>query len=395
MADNPALTLVFNDACNDCGKRLVNLPRVLPEVGDDFDWQVRDYDGFRLFMLEELVARFPERKRWTPADLEVVIVEILASILDQLSDMADRVTSEAYLESARKPESVRRLLKMIGYDIVDLLKDQSLAPFNKPSPVGSDLTDDQRLEQFWLDHPEKMQQAKILGPRNIHTQHRMVTLNDYVIRLQEHPLVLRAHAWETWGGSWSVINLAIIGWNRRGLDEADNSYPVEVWNAVTRFHQQRDLFVPDNASHPSIRTVLRHYLEAYRMAGQQVQLMSANEVGILLSLSIEVNANYFQSEVRQAIEQALSTEPGGFFEPGRLKFGEDLWAGDIFETLMSLDGVDNVCINRFKRVGDRFPDMSGPGQIVLEGLEIAVCDNNPKDPAKGYYFLRLHGGRKG
>ena len=42
--------------CPDCGVREVHLPAPLPKVGDDFDWLVRDYDGFRMFMLEELAA---------------------------------------------------------------------------------------------------------------------------------------------------------------------------------------------------------------------------------------------------------------------------------------------------------------------------------------------------
>ena len=81
---------------------------------------VRDYDGFRLFMLEELAARFPERTRWTPADMEVVLVEQLAALLDQLSDMLDRIAGEGYLETARRPDSVRRLLGLIGYDAVKM-----------------------------------------------------------------------------------------------------------------------------------------------------------------------------------------------------------------------------------------------------------------------------------
>ena len=75
MADSPPVELHFRGTCPDCGVREVRLPAALPGVGDDFDWLVRDYDGFRLFMLEELAARFPERRRWTPADLEVVLVD--------------------------------------------------------------------------------------------------------------------------------------------------------------------------------------------------------------------------------------------------------------------------------------------------------------------------------
>ena len=118
MADTPVSELVFKGNCPDCGAREVHLPAALPKPGDDFDWRVRDYDGFRMFMLEELAARFPERNRWTPADLEVVLVEVLATVLDQLSDMLDRVANEAFLETARRPETVRNLLSFIGYDAV-------------------------------------------------------------------------------------------------------------------------------------------------------------------------------------------------------------------------------------------------------------------------------------
>jgi hypothetical protein len=66
MADAPHLHLRFEGHCPDCGVREAQLPAALPDAGDDFDWRVRDYDGYRMFMLEELHARFPERKRWTP-----------------------------------------------------------------------------------------------------------------------------------------------------------------------------------------------------------------------------------------------------------------------------------------------------------------------------------------
>ena len=86
---------------------------------------------------------------------------------------------------------------------------------------------------------------------------------------------------------------------------------------------------------------------------------------------------------------------GGFFEPGRLKFGEDLYASDIIQALMTLDGIENICLNRFKRVGKIYPDRVNDGFIPLDGLEIAVCDNIPGEPGRGYYTLKLHGGRKG
>src|SRR5262249_2378191 len=81
--------------------------------------------------------------------------------------------------------------------------------------------------------------------------------------------------------------------------------------------------------------------------------------------------------------------------PGRLRFGEDLHASDLFQVLLHLEGVVNVCLTRFKRVGNQYPDHSADGLIRLEGLEIAVCDNDPRRPSRGFYRLQLHGGRRG
>ncbi len=398
MANDPTIALLYAGQCPDCGRRQVDLPATLPAVGDDFDWDQRDYDGFRLFMLQELIARFPERKRWTPADVEVTLVEVLAFALDQLSDSLDRTTAEAYLETARRPESLRRLLQLVGYDVAGLAKRRRLAPFAgiDATAAMAPLTAEEvaRFDSWWLDHPEKMDQARLDGPRAIHDQHRMVTLDDFETRLEEHPLVLRAHAWDRWDGSWATVHVAVIPWARLDLDAATD-YNDEVWKEIVDFHASRGLYWPDPASHPSVRSVLYPYLEAYRMAAQEVVLEGAQEVGILMTLSIQVDADYFQSEVRHAIDRALGTGPGGFFEPGRLRFGEDLLASDIYQTLMAVDGVENVCLNRFKRLGDRFQDQAASGRIVLDGLEVGVCDNDQAHPERGYYILMLHGGRKG
>ena len=402
MASDPTLDLLFDGHCPDCGQRHVNLPRTLPGVGDDFDWDQRDYDGFRLFMLQELAARFPERTRWTPADVEVALIEVVAFALDQLSDGLDRAAAESYLETARRPESLRRLLKLVGYDVAGLAKRLRDKPFDGLSDAESrqpltaaDLT---RFDNWWLDHPERMDQARLDGPRAIHDQHRMVTLDDYETRLEEHPLVLRAHAWDRWDGAWSTVHVAVIPWQpanqHLGLDDPGD-YSQDIWKATVDFHAARGLDPPPLGENSSVRAALYPYLEDYRMAGQEVVLEEAVEVGIVMTLSIQVDPDYFQSEVRHAVAQALGTGPGGFFEPGRLRFGEDLWASDLYQVLMALDGVINVCLNRFKRLGDRFQDQAGTGHIVLEGLEVAICDNDPTRPERGYFTLMLHGGRKG
>ncbi len=394
MAGEPVVSLRYDGRCPDCGRRQVDLPDTLPALGDDFDWDQRDYDGFRLFMLQELAARYPQRQRWTAADVEVALVEVLSFALDQLSDALDRAASEAWLETARRPESLRRLLKLVGHDALALARSRRQPPFDAVPPPEDTRSDVERFDDWWLDHPEAMDQARLDGPRAIHDQHRMVTLADFEAQLQAHPLVLRAHAWTRWDGAWQTVHVALIPWDLLDLD-APGVYADDVWSATVVFHAERGLHLPPRETQPSVRAVLYPFLEACRMVGQEVVLERAVEVGIQMALSIQVDADYFQSEVRRAVERALGTGPGGFFEPGRLRFGEDLWASDLYQVLMALDGVENVCLNRFKRLGDRFADESASGRIALEGLEVAVCDNDPARPDRGYFSLLLRGGRKG
>ncbi|MCB1985624.1 MAG: hypothetical protein KDF49_09350 [Nitrosomonas sp.] len=468
MAEQPSSQLFFADGCSDCGYRQVELPDPLPPVGDDFDWLVRDYDGFRLFMLEELAARFPERRRWTPADMEVVIVETLSVVLDQLSDMLDRVQAEAFLETARRPESVRRLLEMIGYDAVNLAGSEAKIPDATGAASEDEATRRTRLQTFylalqqyrsdyqdaidemtpaqqanfqvfidnpagaplaaldavqlfldnapefvtrarndalhnyWALYPYAMEKARASGPRAIHTQKRMVTEGDYAERLEDHPLVLRAHAYSRWTGSWNTIYAAMVMIENITLDVPLTAGSVGgvgnlelLQTGIDQFNQQHELGDVDWAIEPTPRIILRPYLDAYRMAAQEVFLQDARFAGINISLSVRVANNYFQSEIRHAIIRLLSTALGGFFAPGRLAFGEDLHAGDIIETVMKIDGVEAVCLNRFKRVGKRYPNQADAGRIRLDGLEIATCNNDSQNPGLGILRVVLHGGQRG
>ena len=330
-------------------------------------------------MLEELAARFPDRTRWTPADLEVVIVEVLATVLDQLSDQLDRVTSEAYLESARRPESVRRHLSLLGYDA------ETIALARGQIQPG------QNLDSFWFENPSFMEEARREGPRSIHQQHRMVTADDYARRLEEHPLVLRAQAAVRWSGSWPTVEVALV---LSGDEPLDVPVPPLLVADVARFHAEAGIPAPPAGS-PSIRTVLTTYVDAYRMVGQEVVLIDAVRVPVSFALSVRVSSNYFQSEVRRAIGDVLGIGASGFFRPGRLRFGEDLHASDIIAAAMSLDGVESVCLNRFRRLGSQFADQVASGRIALSGIEVAICDNDRALPGRGYYRVTLHGGLKG
>jgi hypothetical protein len=378
----------------------VELPAPLPEVGDDFDWDVRDYDGYRLFMLEQLAARFPERRNWTPADMEVVLVEALAVVLDQLSDMHDRIQAESFLETARRPDTVRRMLEMIGY---------------KPRlHAGPEVGDNQALEKLWHYYPHLMQEAKRLGPESIQQQRRMVTEEDYRDQLLPHPLVLDADAYTVWSGAWHSHVVAVRLINNLLLDEPlskqkiagdalDPDQAFERFRAeLLAYYQDQELVDEDqpNIRLPQIlgssaRTLLRHVIERQRMVGQEVLLRDALLVGIVLSISVRIAGDYFRSEIQDEVRAALVDQSDGFFAPGKLEFGEDLVASDLIEVLMALDGVESVCINRMKRVGSIHGDQSGSGRIVLEGHEVAVLEDDTTRPERGSLRIQLHGGKPG
>jgi len=164
---------------------------------------------------------------------------------------------------------------------------------------------------------------------------------------------------------------------------------------VEAFYERNRLPIPDWSQDPTLRTLLRPYIDLQRMAGQEVVLQDPIRVGITIVITISVNANYFASEIDRAAKQVLGTEIDGYFSPGRLQFGEDVFASDIIAAIMQIEGVDNVCIVRFKRTGDRFPDQSASGRIRLSGLEIAVCDNNRADMEMGYTQITTKGGLSG
>ena len=380
MAELPRPELRFDGGCPDCGGRRVRMPEPPPAIPDDLDWRARDFEGFRAMMLADLARRLPERGDWNPADLEVVLVEVLATQLDWLSDMHDRVTAEATLESARRPASVDALLRMIGFDAAEHRQLSREA-----------------LYRLWQARPDLLAADRAEGPRRIRRQERAVTLEDHATTLVAHPLVEQAHAWSRWTGAWERIEVAVICWNGEPLDQPLPAVaPPELARRLSRFlDEQGAEWRPPFGEALSVRRVLRDYLEARRLAGQEVVLRDAAAVGIVLGLRVTVADEHFRSEVEAAVRRELGDGPAGLFHPGRLAFGEDLYASDIYQALMALAGVRDVCLYRFKRAGRRYPDESRSGRIALSGLEFPVCDGDLARPARGHLRLDLKGGLRG
>lgn len=406
MAEAPTKTLIYRTPdpeaepnCSECAERRVNLPGALPDIADDFDWLVRDYDSFRLFMMEELAHRFPRRTRWTPADIEVVIVELLASQMDRLSHALDVVHAEHFLATAMRPESVRRLLMLIGYDAVartpeaayDRLPPIPLERDDDGAPIEE--TPDARLERLWTLFPQYMDAARGDGPRRIGEQHRMVTLQDHVDRIAAHPLCERAQARLVWTGAWNTILVSVLLRDAARLDDPLADGPA--WASVVQFHQAEGLPLPDIGQDLTRRHVLRIVIDRFRMIGTEVFLEDAQRAPITFWLSVKARPGYFRSEIRDSLMDVYSSDPGGLFEPGNLGFGEDVYASNLIEAAMQVEGIETACLNRFKRMGADTPDRTDEGFIVIDPDEIAICQNTPGAPEMGTFDITVLGGETG
>ncbi len=401
MAELAPPVLTFGKGCPDCGERSAVLPLPIPAIADDFDWRARDYDSFRLFMMQELAYRFPERRRWTPADIEVVVVELLAAALDRASHALDAVHAERYLETARRPQSVRRLLKLIGYDAVERIDPEFLEAL-PPPPPGLVESPAQKLERYWRLNPQAMEEARAEGPRLTGEVRRMVTLADHETILTEHPLVARARARLVWTGAWNTVLIATLLEDNRNPDAALHVGPPpadgrpstideDLWEAIEDFHRVERLPMPPIDDTLTARKMLRGLIELNRMIGTEVLLESAKVAAVSIALSIRAKKGYFRSELKQALEQVFSDGEGGFFEPGRLGFGEDMFASDIIDAAMQVEGVAVACLNRFKRVGP-YPDQVASGIIAIADDEFALCANDRARPQDGTFRIAVNAG---
>ncbi len=92
----------------------VGCPQVVaPEPA--IDYLAKDYQGFRRLLLDRLALTMPDWTERHLPDLGIALVEILSYVADDLSYYQDAVATEAFLDTARLRESVRRHLRLVDY----------------------------------------------------------------------------------------------------------------------------------------------------------------------------------------------------------------------------------------------------------------------------------------
>lgn len=114
------VTFSFKVHCaadTDCVERQECAPG--QEASPYLNYLAKDYASLRRLLLDRLAATMPDWRDRSPADVGIMLVELLAYTGDQLSYYQDAVATEAYLGTARRRTSVRRHGRLVDYHLHD------------------------------------------------------------------------------------------------------------------------------------------------------------------------------------------------------------------------------------------------------------------------------------
>lgn len=221
--------------------------------------------------------------------------------------------------------------------------------------------------------PESVEQVRQRAPVAFRRQERAVTADDYARRAEQFgspgpALIQRAVATIRWTGSWHVVVVAV---DPIGGEDADPAFLAET----------------------------RDYLDGYRMAGHDLQVVGARYAALEVGLAVRVAPDHRRDLVRAELGSVMSNRRRpdgslGLFHPDRLTFGMSVYLGPILAAAQTITGVARVEATRFSRYRLPATDARAGGRIEIGPREIARLDNDPNRPERGRFFLDLlEGGR--
>ncbi len=102
----------------DCRPRSADCPPQ-PQVDFPVDYGAKDYRSFRQALLDFSSQRYDHWQDRLEADAGVMLGETLSALGDELSYYQDRVAREAYLATATQRRSLRRMARLVNYELHD------------------------------------------------------------------------------------------------------------------------------------------------------------------------------------------------------------------------------------------------------------------------------------
>jgi hypothetical protein len=214
---------------------------------------------------------------------------------------------------------------------------------------------------------ESLNEVRQSAPIAFMRQERAVTEDDYASVLMRHPEVQRAMAMFRWTGSWYTVYVTI---DRIGGKIVDESFKKEIYS----------------------------FLNKYRLACYDLEINSPNFVPLDIEINVCVKPNNHPEKIKKILLNSFSTrvlENGqiGFFHPDNFTFGQPLYLSKIYQTIMNVEGVESVFVNRFQRMGNKSQNMElEKGVIDIHPSEIIRLDNDPNFPDNGKIEFVMKGG---
>jgi hypothetical protein len=215
--------------------------------------------------------------------------------------------------------------------------------------------------------PETTDQIRRRAPQAFMTQERAVTMADYATVTEMNSQVDQAVATLRWTGSWYTVFIA--------------AEPQGGGNLT-----------------PSLSKALRQNVNRYRLAGQDIQLESPQYVPLQIELTVCVDPDYFQSDVRQSLLLVLSSKilpngQKGLFYPDSFTFGQTVYLSPIYAAARKVAGVETVTATIFEPQGVPTNRFLAEGEIPIGAFQIARLDNDPSFPNHGQLTLVMQGGK--
>jgi baseplate J-like protein len=215
--------------------------------------------------------------------------------------------------------------------------------------------------------PETNAQIQRRAPQAYMTQERAVSRADYEAVTERSPHVKQAVAQLRWTGSWYTVFIA--------------AEPESAGNLT-----------------PAVQRSLTRLVNRYRLAGQDVQLESPQYVPLEIQLTVCVDPEYFQADVKQALMGELGSQlqpngQPGYFDPDSFAFGETVYLSRIYAAARKVAGVTSVTASTFQPQGVATKAYLRRGEIPLGALQIARMDNDPSFPNYGRLTLVMQGGK--
>ncbi|WP_028580797.1 putative baseplate assembly protein [Desulfogranum japonicum] len=215
--------------------------------------------------------------------------------------------------------------------------------------------------------PESMEEVRRFAPIAFRQQERAVTTEDYEAMARNFSGVQNAAANLRWTGSWYTVFLVI---DRLGGLPVDTDFS----------------------------DALRAYMEKYRMAGHDIEVMGPQLVPLEITMRICVQREYFRSAVYQSLlhifhNTTLGDGRKGMFHPDSFTFGQPVYGSVLIAAAQDVAGVAEVELTTFQRLDKPGTDARARGILPMGHVEIALLDNDPNFPERGRFHMDVQGGK--